>query len=330
LPLDVLNNIDATLHYDLAQLIVRGIRIDNIEMVMEQKGGLLSIKPLVLDVAGGKIEAHFTLEAAGPARMKLDATVDSLSYDQLFRMIGSEEYARGTANAELDLAGEGGTVRALMSGLNGKLRITTVDGVLNSSAMRYLGQDVASLIPFNEDMDRQKIQCGVVAFDVSDGVAEARALVFNTGVVSAVGKGNINLKTEKLDLYVEPRTRRTSVLKIAMVPVNIKGTIVEPAVIPDTAGTAVSTTKTAAHIGLAVMTSGISLAAEGLTEKLWASVVDETDYCALALSGEKVSPANLIKSVTGGGDAKPDVVPDEETTDSDLFDDDLFDDYGGF
>jgi hypothetical protein len=44
----------------------------------------------------------------------------------------------------------------------------------------------------------------VTRFDITDGIANARVLVMDTPALSAVGKGSINLKSEQLDISLNP------------------------------------------------------------------------------------------------------------------------------
>ena len=237
-------------------------------------------------------------------------------------MIGIEEFARGYLNAEIHLQGTGRSVSDLMAGLNGKIRITTEHGQMHKQAMKLLSSDISSLIPFTSKDDKQEIRCAVIDFNVNNGIAETHALVIDTGIVSALGSGKIDLATETLALYIDPRAKRTSVLELALVPLNVKGSLASPSITPDVVGSTLSTTKTATTVGIAVATGGISLLVEGLTDKLWEQFIDDTDYCALALAGDKVVPALIKLKSTGEGLEK-----NENDVDSI---EELDDDYGGF
>ena len=100
-----------------------------------------------------------------------------------------------------------------------------------------------------------------------------------------------------------------------MVPLNVTGSLASPSITPDVVGSTLSTTRTAATIGIAFATAGISLVVEGATNRLWEKYIDDTDYCALGLAGEKVVP----------------VLKDLEESEGDVdYIEELDDDYGGF
>jgi hypothetical protein len=118
-------------------------------------------------------------------------------------------------------------------------------------------------------------------------------MVINTGAISALGTGSIDLAKESLALYVAPRSKRTSIAQLALVPVNITGSINSPSVRPDITGSTISATKTYTNISLTVATGGLRLLAEGYTNKLWDKFIDDTDYCARALAGDKIVPRRI-------------------------------------
>jgi len=286
--LDALNSFNAKVIYKLRKLTANNQSIENISLDLSLKNGQLQLKPLRMDIAKGSIETNLKLSGGENPRLQINIDINLLDYDRLMAMLGTEEYAKGELNANIDLQAKGNSIRALMAGLNGKVRVTAENGLLNSNALQLLSTDVASLIPFTDNSNRQKLRCAVVQFNINNGIAETHAMVLDTGVVSALGTGEINLVNESLAMYIAPRSKSTSVMKLALVPVNIEGSLTSPTITPDLAGSTIGTTKTAANIGLAVATGGISLLAEGVTDKLWEKFVDDTDYCALAMAGEKI------------------------------------------
>jgi uncharacterized protein involved in outer membrane biogenesis len=290
---DALDNIDINLIYNLKKLTANNQSIDNIYLNMVLKDGLLRLDPLSIDFAKGTIKSKLELSAIQKIRFRLDTKIIKLDYDRLMAILGTKEYARGELDAEINLTGEGNSISTLMASLNGTVRVTTIDGVLHSDSLKLLSKDLVSIIPFTDTSNRQKINCGVIQFDINKGIASTHAMVINTGAISALGTGDIDLANETLSLYIAPRSRRTSMIKLALVPVNVTGPLSSPSVSPDLAGSTISTTKTATNIGLTIATGGIWLLAEGVTNDLWDKFVDNTDYCAKALAGEKIVPARI-------------------------------------
>jgi uncharacterized protein involved in outer membrane biogenesis len=291
--LKALDEFELDLDYQLKQLTSNQQTIDNIVLRLVLKDSLLTIDPVQIDFAEGTIRSRLEVNTVGTPRFTLDKKIIKVDYDRLMAIMGTKEYARGEMDAEIRLSGNGETIRELMASLDGMIRVTTVDGELNNESLKLLSQDIVSVIPFTDNSSRQKIHCGVVQMNIEDGIASTHSMVINTGAISALGTGDINLANETLSLYVAPRTKRTSVIKLALVPVNITGPLSTPSVRPDVAGSTISTTKTATNVGLAIATGGIWLLAEGLTNDLWDQFIDNTDYCEKALAGEKIVPRRI-------------------------------------
>jgi uncharacterized protein involved in outer membrane biogenesis len=312
--LDFLDAIDANLQYKLNKLTSNKQIIDNIDLNLVIKDSRLTIDLLSIEFYQGQLITKLELDSDKQTRFELDAEIIKLRYDRVMAMLGTREYAKGELDAKIKLTGKGESVSEMMASLNGSIRLTTVNGELNQNSLKLLSKDLVSVIPFTDTSDRQNINCGVVQFTISEGVAVSHSMVVNTGAISALGTGAIDLTDETLSLYVAPRTKRTSLLKVALVPVNITGPLSSPSVKPDVAGTTISTTNTAANVSLTVATGGLWLLAEGLTNDLWDKFVDETDYCARALAGDRIVPSRIKL-----------VEEDDDEEESDLFDYD--DDY---
>jgi uncharacterized protein involved in outer membrane biogenesis len=291
--LDALKEFDLHLKFTQKKLISNEQTIDNIHLNLTLKDSILKLDPLSIDFSKGTIRSKLELSETNKIHLRFEEKISDLNYGNLMTILGIKEYARGELDAEISLTGEGNSVSEIMASLNGKIRVTTVDGELDASSLKLLSKDIGSFIPFTDTSDRQKIKCGVVQFNIDNGIASSHSMVVNTGAISALGTGKINLANETLSLYVAPRTKRTSVLQLAMVPVNITGQLSAPSVTPDVAGSTISTTKTYANISLTIATGGIWLLAEGMTNKLWDKFIDDTDYCARALAGDKIVPRRI-------------------------------------
>lgn len=291
--LAALDEFELDLDYQLKKLTSNQQTIDNVLLHMRLKDSLLIIDPISIDFAKGTIHSRLELNTVGTPRFMFENEVIKLDYDRLMAILGTKEYARGEMDAKVELNGSGESIREMMASLDGSIRMTTVDGELNSESLKLLSKDIVSVIPFTDTSNRQKINCGVVQMNIKDGIASTHSMVINTGAISALGTGDIDLTDETLSLYVAPRTQRTSFIDIALVPVNITGPLNNPSVRPDVAGSTLSTTRTATNVGLTIATGGIWLLAEGMTKDLWSRFVDDTDYCAEALAGKKIVPRRI-------------------------------------
>lgn len=299
LPLDGLKAADAKVSFDGKKVVVQGNHIEDVSVRLTLKNGNLQVDPLSAVVAGTKITGNVGLNGGAnvPTLVaKLNAT--GLDYGELMRQRGITDIASGKLDADVDVKGAGKSVRAIMASLNGKLFVNTENGKLDSNALNIVSSDVMSALPGFNSKDDKTIKCGVVHFDIQDGIANAKAIVFETGGLSAIGVGTANLREEKLNLIIDPRAKQTSLASAAVVPVAITGTFLEPEWALDKGALLGNTATSVAKGAAAFATMGLSLLAESAAKRA-VGAVDKTDYCTPALAGKTVVPGKMEQ--TGGG-----------------------------
>ena len=302
LPVDGLKAADGQLRLKAKRLRIGGIAVENIDLGLALAGGRLEIKPIASVVGGGKLVGEALLDGARPtpvASVRLDAR--QVDYGAVLQQLQLTGIARGKLDATVDLKGQGGSLRAIMAGLDGRARVVTEGGQIDSGLLNVLSADVTSALPFYDSKGDKTIRCGVIDFDVKKGRASAKTLVFETGGLSMIGRGGINLADETIAINIDPRAKKLSVLKLTLVPVNVGGTLANPTALPDVGGAAVGAVtgavRTATDIATGVAEGGVKalggLVGIGGDKKSGGQPqsVDDTDYCKLALAGRPLTPA---------------------------------------
>lgn len=307
LPLDGLKVVDAKLSFDGKKIIVQGNHIEDTAVRLTLKGGNLQVSTLSAMVAGTKVLGSVGLNGASAVPglvAKLSAA--GLDYGELLKQRGMTDIATGKLDANIDIKGAGGSVRALMASLNGGLFVKTENGRINSSALNIVSSDVMSVFPGFNSKDDKTLKCAVVNFDIKDGIASAKSIVVETGGLSAVGVGTADLREEKLNLVIDPRAKQASLASAAIVPVAITGTFLAPEWSLDKGALMANTASTVAKGAAAVGTLGLSLLAESVAKSA-VGTVDKTDYCTPALAGKKVVPGKMAeaKSDDSSGSSQP-------------------------
>jgi hypothetical protein len=134
--------------------------------------------------------------------------------------------------------------------------------VRNSFARLLLGSLVGLLTPLGDDGSR--ISCIAGHFDIKKGIATTRGTVVDTPGATVVGAGNIDLRNERIDMRVDPKSKDVSLAAIA-VPIRVQGPLAGPNIIPDPVAT-VGNTMDFATGTVNVATLGIFGALTGLGE----------------------------------------------------------------
>ncbi|HBC09492.1 MAG TPA: hypothetical protein DC046_18185 [Rhodospirillaceae bacterium] len=290
LPLDGLKAVDADIGLAATRLRVNNMDVTGLRLGVLLQGGRLTVKPLQATVSGGVISGEITLgadQAVPPLGINLN--VAKLDYGKLAAAMGQKPVAEGTADVTLKVTGAGTSVRQLMAGLDGKLRVVSEKGRIDSTLLNVASADILSALPLVDSKGDKDLRCAVVDFDVVKGIANAKALVLETGGLSVVGVGGINLRDETLNLVLEPRAKKTSLLSAAMVPVAVRGTLAKPEPKVNPADLVTGVASNVASGAAAIMTFGLSALAQSAFNR--ATSTDDTDYCALALAGKQVAPS---------------------------------------
>ncbi len=302
LPLDGLKSADANISFNGKEVKTSGITLGNVLATIDLNNGRLNVSSFGFDFGGGRIEGDVGLDGSSSiAKLALNVDGKKIDYGKILKEMAGEESVTGMVDISLSSKGAGDSVRSLMAGLNGKLRIVSEEGHIESGALSFLTGPLAGLMG---DGDTNDLRCAVIDFDIVDGIATSEATVFETGGLSVIGAGGIDLREEKLDLYFDPRAKSASVASAAEVGIVVGGTLKEPSVGPDVGDVAMG----AATLATGIATGGVSLLLGAVVDSV-ASGLDNTDYCALALAGKPLKPDEQAQS---GDDASSDAPASSE------------------
>ena len=291
IPLDGLKAADARIRLAVKKLVSNGISFEDISLNLALSAGRLDIKSLKAVLNGGAINAGVLVDGSqSPSALSINLDVRNTDYGALLSQLKLTDIATGKVDVKLNVKGRGASVRALMAGLDGRVRIVTEGGKIDSGLLNFVSSDISSALPFINSKGDKEIRCGVVDFDIREGQDTVKTLVFETGGMSMIGTGGINLRDETLDLRIDPRAKNVSLLKLAMLPVNVGGTLAEPSILPDLGGAAVGVVTGAVSTAKDIASGGLSAIGNllGVGEKNAGSSLDDTDYCKMALAGNSV------------------------------------------
>lgn len=229
LPLDGLKAVNATVKMEIETLVAT-LKVTGIEVGLSLKGGDLNISPLKATVADGAVDGRVRLNGA-QSTPSLDTNVKVSKFDagKLLADMAITDLLEGKVNVNIDLKGQGSSVRALMAGLNGKTQVVMGAGRMKSTAIDdFVGGPAKILTELfvGKQSEYTVINCVVSQFDIKNGLATSKALLFDTDYATVSGKGTINLGTEVLDMEVDPQPKSATVN--TAVPVVITGTLAAP------------------------------------------------------------------------------------------------------
>lgn len=283
LVLDGLKSVDAEITFKGATVNAKGITFGDVGVDLALKNGRLVVSPFGLTFGDGRIGGDLTLDgSSSPAKLSMAVDGKQIDYGKVLKEMAGEETLRGKLDMKVQVRGSGASVRSLMAGLDGKLRVQSENGYIDSGALAFVTGPLMALF---EGEDAKTLRCAVVDFDIVKGQATSKAIVVETGGLSIVGEGVIDLAEEKPALHFDPRAKNASFASAAEIGIVVGGTLKEPSIGPDVGDVAME----AASLAAGIATGGLSTVI-GMAVDTAVSGIDDTDYCALALAGKPLKP----------------------------------------
>ncbi len=295
LPLEGLKALDGNVKLHADQILGLPVSVGRFSTQVALENGNLSVKPLQCVLAGGGVNGTFTLrnqekEPSFSCRLKMD----QLEVASLLKDLGVKEVLEGKVDGEIDLNGRGKSIAAWMAGLNGRTRLVMGKGRLQEKYLDILGMDLArSLLrlinPFQKGGDFTPLNCLVNGFEVKEGLAVCTALVLDTPQMSLAGEGDIDLKTEKLNLSIHPSPKAGvgggGVGKVSLSlgeltkPFKLGGTLAHPSLAIDTTQALITAGKAVGGVAL--------LGPAGILTALAGAGPGDTNACLAAVESAK-------------------------------------------
>jgi len=265
------------------------------------KSGNLELKPFKFSIGGGKADVQFALHSQEkPAALAATLDVDQLEIGPMLDKLGSPRNVEGSLDADFNLTGSGNSVAALMAGLNGNTRIAMGNGKAASKYLelleKYLGSGILRMVnPFEEKREFTPVNCFVNNIEIKDGLAVVKILL-DTDRTSIFGAGDVNLKTESLDLGIKPTPKKGAMpanisfsFRELSQPFRLGGTLARPSL-------AIDPGRTAFVIGK--MAGALALGPIGIAAFFADVSVGKKDPCAVAMESatQKDQPLDANKA----------------------------------
>jgi AsmA protein len=207
------------------------VPLEDLVTHMKLKDSVLTLDPLAFGYAGGRLDAVVSLDGRSrPINARAQVRARKIQIAKLMPGFKLSKSGIGQINGEFDLAGKGDSVRQMLATSNGKLGLVIANGEISKLMMETAGLHLWEILELKLGGDRPvKVRCGVADFDVTKGVMQAQALVFDTAVTTILGTGTIDLAQETLDLTLNQKTKNTSPLSLRS-PIYVRGSLAKPQV----------------------------------------------------------------------------------------------------
>ena len=209
--------------------------LEDLATRIQMRDKVMTLEPFEFGIAGGRIAGTIKMDGQKePIAGNVALRVKDLDLPQFFPTIKEGQDSIGSINGLIELVGRGDTVAELLGASNGKVGLYLDGGKISKFMMELVAMDIwgVARTKLAHDDKPVDIRCAIGDFTAKDGLLTTNAFVFDTQVVNVEGTGTVNLKSEQMNLTLDPRPKDRSVASLNS-PLYIKGTFSEPKVAPD-------------------------------------------------------------------------------------------------
>lgn len=229
-PVDALKLADAKLDLIARRILASGAVIENAIIGLNLSNGDLVIAPMRAEISKGSLDGKVRLNAP-QAKARLAVSLKALNIDlgKLLSDLAVTDLLEGALNAEVDLAGSGGSARELAAGLDGSVKAVIGEGRVKTTALdAFIGGPTGVLTKLITGNRKEftVLNCVVSHTDIKQGVANLSAGVIDTEYARISAAGKVDLRSEALDILVSPEPK-SATLNLA-VAVKVGGTLANP------------------------------------------------------------------------------------------------------
>lgn len=208
---------------------VRDIPLERGSVQVKLDNGVLTLDPLDLGVAGGKLGGAIRIDASkNPADIRASLDVRAMQLARLFPKLETTGNSVGRLDGRINLSGSGSTVANWLGGVSGDVAVISGSGQFGNLLPVFATLVGGDIIKFLLRGDRNvELRCAAVAFDVNKGLMTGRTLVVDTTNAVFTATGQANLATEGLDFVIRPEPKSKNILSIRT-PLVVGGTFGAP------------------------------------------------------------------------------------------------------
>lgn len=212
----------------------------NLHGTAKVQNGTLTLSPLEIQNMSNKLTGSVSA-VSGTNAVSVNLSGSDISLTTLFPFLKEEQGKFGFVNdgkstLDINLTGQGATLRQLVQSLRGQTVFINADSTLKFGTLKYLSGNFVSQLLSSLNLKKQnkdmKLTCAVVRGDFKDGkITFPKGIVFNSKSLVIVSDGTLNLQNDKLDFSLHPfngQLTDTNVGQAISSLIKIGGTVQNP------------------------------------------------------------------------------------------------------
>ncbi|WP_022687968.1 AsmA family protein [Sphingomonas phyllosphaerae] len=232
LPVATMQRFDADLKWHIDRVRSKRLPIAEIDMVLDLDHGRLALSPLTMSMARGNVAADTIFDTRQrPSAVSYDIRLAPTPLGRLLAGYGvAEAGTTGTVRGRIQLKGRGDTIHDSLASSSGRIAFVIPSGSMWTRNVQLAEIDLGVFIQkmFEQELKEPvRLNCGLVAFTVRDGIAATDPILFDTQKNVILGRGGFSFRTEALDLAFRADAKKFSLFS-GQSPVGVGGYFAAP------------------------------------------------------------------------------------------------------
>jgi uncharacterized protein involved in outer membrane biogenesis len=268
LPFNLLPKVQGKMNFSIDELGLPNRKpIQSLKATVQINGSAIDVPNLTFQLGQGRADMQLKiseLNSASPLFSSRGVTKNFTLENALARIDPHSKVTGGNMKLAFDLKGSGKSLHQIVGNANGKIQLSVDQAQMGSNFLNDGGDFVITVLdamnPLRKKSNQTTLECAVVYLPITNGqITIAKSVGIETDRLNAVMAGSINLKTEAVDLMIDPQEKSgiTTGLDLAGLA-KVGGTLTNPKAVINQAGVVNS----AVSIGLGILTGGASILAE--------------------------------------------------------------------
>ncbi len=233
---DELDKFDASIDYSANVLRTGKLPFANLRLGLKIDNKRMTLSPLAFDIASGRLIGKISIDARSlPVRTDYDIRLTDIPLGKL--LVGFDVEDAGTTasvRGRLQLKGLGNTVQKSLASSNGRIALVVPSGhlwVRNIQLAKLDLQNFLTALIGKKLKENRQINCGIVAFTVTNGRGMADPIVIDTDKAVFRGRGGFSFGDESLAMSLEGDSKQFSLFS-GQSPIGINGYFADPSINP--------------------------------------------------------------------------------------------------
>lgn len=249
LPLDLLRATDADLSIVVGTLrLDEAVEIADLDASLTLQDGRLEVMLLSAAAFDGMANGSLVIDAsAEPPTVRSVMSVENMDLGLLLARLRATDMVKASFDHQHELTGTGQNLRQIANTLTGWSSLDAGEGTIDAKLLSFLAIGPKDfLTPLFGGAPDSKLTCIANRMRFESGLATITAQILDTVSFTIVGTGTVDLRDETLDLHYATISQKVvSLAGFVTVPFDVAGTLKEPSIVPDVAGTVTGIAKIA-------------------------------------------------------------------------------------